>query len=344
MDFRTIKYQLANDFQLAVITLLGMIALLGITPFTVLRAIDGNWPAFTTDILIQSGILVSVLRAWLTGDTHGPSLFLAYYIGAMVVVAIIVLGTAAEYWFYPTIVASFFLVDRRHALAITLLVVAILMLTGIVHTQTSEMYSYFVTAVVCALLSYAFAYRTAMQRDQLETLASRDALTGAYNRRTMMDEMERAQQTFAREKSPCGILLLDLDHFKRINDLHGHRAGDQVLIRLTRLLEKTVRKGDRIFRFGGEEFLILVLQTDQEGMASLAEKLRGTVEKNICDPDDHPITASIGCALLHPDEDIDSWFGRADKALYAAKDAGRNRVFIDTSQGHSSAITGAQAS
>lgn len=330
MSFRTIKYRLTNDFQLAVMTLLGMIALLGITPFTLMRAINGQWQAFTTDLLIQVGILGSVLRAWLSGNTHGPSLFLAYFIGAMVIVAIFILGTAAGYWFYPTIVASFFLVDRRHAMAIALLGVAILLQSDVVQMPGTETAAYFITAVVCALLSYAFAYRTAMQRDQLETLASRDALTGIYNRRTMLDELERAHQTFAREQSPCGILLLDLDHFKQINDRYGHRAGDQVLLDLARLLERTVRISDRAFRFGGEEFLILVQKTSHDGMTSLADKLRNAVETKIHDPENHSITASIGGALLHPDESIESWFGHADKALYAAKDAGRNRVVIDT--------------
>ncbi len=330
MDLETIKYRLANDFQLAIITLLGIIALLGITPFAVFRAIDGQWFAFAADLMIQIGIVGSVMWAWLSGDTHGPSIFLAYFIGAMALIAIVILGVAAEYWLYPAIVASFFLVDRRHAMAIALLSIAILMLTDIVDEQTAS--SYFVTAIVCVLLSYAFAYRTAMQREQLETLASRDELTGIYNRRTMLDELERAHQAFAREQSICGILLLDLDHFKQVNDNYGHKVGDQILISFAKLLENTVRKNDRVFRFGGEEFLILALQKNHEGMMSLAEKLRSTVEKNLNDPDNHPITTSIGGALLHPNnEDIDKWFSRADKALYAAKDAGRNRVIIDAS-------------
>ncbi len=333
MDFRAIKYRLANDFQLAVITMLGVIALIGISPFTLFRAANGQWLAFAADLLIQAGILACVLRTWFTGDTHGPSLFLAYFLGVMAIIAIFILGTAAEYWLYPTIVAGFFLVDRRHAMAISLIGVSFLLLTGIVQMPTTtEKASYFVTVIVCALLSYAFAYRTAMQREQLEALASRDALTGIYNRRTMLDELDRAHQAFARDQAPCGILLLDLDHFKLINDRFGHQAGDQVLLDLANLIEQTVRKNDRIFRFGGEEFLILMQQASYEGMSSLAEKLRGAVDITISDLDGHSISASIGGAQLQPNETIDSWFGRADKALYAAKDAGRNRVVIDADE------------
>jgi diguanylate cyclase (GGDEF)-like protein len=329
MNPKSIKYRLTNDFQLAVISLLGMIALLGISPLTILRAVEGDWHAFTVDLLIQIGIIAGVVRAWQTGDNHGPSLFIAYYIGSSIIAAIYTIGPATIYWLYPVTVACFFLVDRRHAMAIALIVMAALLLTHAIQIPTIEVTSYFITVIVCAMFSYAFAYRTAMQRDQLEILASRDALTGIYNRRAMLDELESAHQTFNRKRTPCGILLLDLDLFKRINDRYGHAVGDQVLVDLAKLLEGTVRKSDRLFRFGGEEFLILVQQTNVEEMASLAEKLRHTVEENIVDLDGNSVTASIGGTLLRPDETIDSWFSRTDKALYAAKDAGRNTVVID---------------
>jgi diguanylate cyclase (GGDEF)-like protein len=329
MNLKAIKYRLTNDFQLAIISLLGVIALLGISPLTIFRATKGDWVAFYVDLLIQVGILAGVVRAWISGNTHGPSLFLAYFIGSSVFIAIYTIGSATIYWLYAVTVACFFLVERHHAMTIALVVMVTLMFTGALQLPTIEVISYFTTVLVCALFSYAFSYRTAMQRDQLETLASRDALTGIYNRRTMLDELERAHQTFTRKHTTCGILMLDLDHFKRVNDRYGHAAGDQVLLDLANLLEVTVRSSDRIFRFGGEEFLVLVQQTNIEEMALLAEKLRKAVDIKILDMDSRSITASIGGALLEPEETIESWFCRADKALYAAKDAGRNLVVID---------------
>jgi diguanylate cyclase (GGDEF)-like protein len=330
MNLKSIKYRLANDFQLAVISLLGMIALFGISPLTILRALESDWHAFTTDLLIQVGIIAGVVRAWQTGNNHGPSLFLAYFIGSAIIAAIYTIGSAAIYWLYPVTVACFFLVDRRHAMAIALTVMAALLLTHAIHIPIIEATSYFITVVVCAMFSYAFAYRTAVQRDQLETLASRDALTGVYNRRAMLDELESAHQAFNRKQTTCGILMLDLDHFKQINDRYGHAIGDQILVDIAKLLEITIRKSDRLFRFGGEEFLILVQQTNIEGMASLAEKLRHAIEANVIGLDGNPVTTSIGGTLLRPNESIDSWFDRTDKALYAAKDAGRNLVVINS--------------
>lgn len=328
INLRTIKYRLAHDFQLAIVTFLGTIVLVGITPFTVLRGLNGQWGGFAIDLLIQCGILGSMLRAWITGNAHGPSIFLAYFIGVTATSAIYILGAPGMYWFYPAIVANFFLVDRRRALVIGLLSLATVLIGGGVATSLADAASFFVTVIVSALLTYAFAYRTAVQRTQLETLATKDALTGAFNRRSLLDELERARMTLAREQRSYGILVLDLDFFKNINDQHGHAAGDRVLIDFARLLDQHVRKDDRLFRYGGEEFVVLVQRISGKCLHSMAENLRSVTEQQIHAPDGKPVTTSIGGTLLCPDETAEAWFARADAALYSAKNAGRNRVLI----------------
>ena len=195
MNLATIKHRLASDFQLAVITLLGMIALLGITPFLVLRAANEQWAAFGVDLIVQGGILASVLYGWASGNVKGASAFLAYFIGGMGLVAIYTLGVPGQYWLYPATVANFFLTDRRRAMAIALLGLGILLASNGLGYPTTDTASFLTTVIVCGLLSYAFAYRAAVQRQQLEELATRDALTGLSNRRALFDEMERAQRT-----------------------------------------------------------------------------------------------------------------------------------------------------
>jgi diguanylate cyclase (GGDEF)-like protein len=328
INLRTIKYRLANDFQLAIITFLGTIVLVGITPFAVLRGLNGQWESFAIDLFIQCGILGSMLRAWITGDAHGPSIFLGYFIGIVATTAVYILGTAGIYWFYPAIVANFFLVDRRRALAIALISLATSLIGGGIAASRADAASFSVTVIVIALLTYAFAYRTAIQRMQLETLATKDALTGALNRRSLLDELERARKAVLREHRSYGILVLDLDLFKGINDQHGHAAGDHVLIEFTHLLEKHIRKDDRLFRYGGEEFVVLVQQISPQFLQSMAEHLRAITEQEIHTPNGKPVTTSIGGALLQPEEAVEAWFARADAALYAAKNAGRNRVLI----------------
>ncbi len=329
MDMRLIKYRLRNDFQLAILTLLGTISLLGIAPFAVLRALNGQWLALGVDLVILAGILGGLAYAWRTGNTRGTSLFAAYFLGVMAVIATHVMGDAGRHWLYPTIVANFFLVDRRLALGIALIALLSLPLTG-AHVGTAvEAASFFATAVVCALLSYAFAFRSAIQRSQLETLAAKDPLTGIYNRRTLIDDLERAREVFKREGRGYAVLVLDLDEFKDVNDRHGHLAGDKVLIALARLLENNIRKGDRLYRYGGEEFVIRVPATQPGRLKLLAEKLRNKVAETIAAPYGRPITISIGAATLRPEESVADWFARADTALYVAKNSGRNRYIID---------------
>ena len=329
VNLRSIKYRLAHDFQLAIVTLLGSIVLVGITPFTILRGLNGNWVGFATDLAIQIGILGSMFRSWHTGDARGPSLFLAYFIGVMATVAVYVLGAPGIYWFYPAIVANFFLVERRRALVIALLSLIAVLVGSNIASSLVDAASFFVTVMVSALLTYAFAYRTAIQRSQLEKLATKDALTGTLNRRSLLDELERVGKNVAREYRSYGILVLDLDFFKNINDQFGHAEGDRVLIDFANLMEQHVRKDDRLFRYGGEEFVVLVRQTTRGNLQLMAEHLRSVTEQQVRDPQGSPLTTSIGGAVLDQNETVEAWFARADAALYLAKKAGRNRVQID---------------
>lgn len=323
-----IKHRLSKDFQLAVLSLMGVIALFGITPFLVLRAINGAWEAFAVDLVIECVILGCMLRAWLTGRSHGPSLFLAYFIGVGAVVAIRLLGPAGQYWLYPTIVACFFLVHRHHALGVTLGALFAALLLGGLHGELTEIASFAITGIVCAFLAYIFAYRTEIQRHQLETLATKDALTGTYNRHTLIEELERARRIHTRNQVSFGLLVIDLDHFKQINDSYGHLAGDKVLVSLARLINSQIRQNDRLFRYGGEEFVILAPDISELALLSMANKLRAFVETQLRNPDGNAITTSIGGSVLRPDESVEQWFQRADKALYVSKNTGRNRVTI----------------
>lgn len=329
MNLGTVHYRLRNDFQLAILTLLGSLTVLSITPFAVYRAIAEEWLAFAMDIGAITGISGGVLHAWRTGDTARPSTFLCYFVGVMAVIASHVLGVVGTYWIYPALIANFFLAPRKHAFITAMLVLTLIMLTGGWHRETLEAASFAVTLVLSVLLTYVFAYRVAEQREELRRLASLDALTGIYNRRELLSELARTQRIIARESRNHGLLILDLDHFKEVNDRFGHLQGDEILVRFARLLEGSLRPLDRLFRFGGEEFVILTQVDDAMTLGAIAEKLRATAEKWLDDGHGSPVTTSIGGTLLRPDESIEQWIARADDALYRAKHAGRNRVVIE---------------
>jgi diguanylate cyclase (GGDEF)-like protein len=130
--------------------------------------------------------------------------------------------------------------------------------------------------------------------------------------------------------SSLSIIFLDIDHFKVINDQHGHDCGDTTLVAVSRLIKENLRKSDTIFRFGGEEFVILVNKMDLASAELLARRIRAAIEHNILVYDMKPIkvTASLGVSTLRSDDNFDTFIKRADHAMYKAKRHGRNQVVL----------------
>ncbi len=166
--------------------------------------------------------------------------------------------------------------------------------------------------------------------EAMYTMAVRDAVTGLFNRThldaTMTSEIKRSQ----RYGHPLSVLLLDLDHFKKVNDRYGHVAGDNVLMQLGQLLLNFLRVHDLPCRYGGEEFLLLLPETDLEGALTLAERCRMTIMEHRFESSGTLIelTVSIGLACLEPGADADRLIKAADQALYQAKRDGRNCVVV----------------
>lgn len=164
---------------------------------------------------------------------------------------------------------------------------------------------------------------------QLQNLATTDPLTGLANRRHFIQEAQR-RMTLMRPTQQIGIALIDLDHFKRINDLYGHAAGDQVLQGFATLANSTLRDGDLIARFGGEEFVLLLGNANENALFQCVERLRLRFAEQVFDalPEGVHCTFSAGLALLQPEDDFEACLNDADQALYLAKNSGRNRSEI----------------
>ena len=155
--------------------------------------------------------------------------------------------------------------------------------------------------------------------------ADTDALTGIANRQGFNEAIAREFARARRFRHPLAMVLVDLDHFKRVNDRFGHQVGDQVLVGAARMLSARVRESDFVARWGGEEFAVIASVTDAAGATRLAEKLRALMEVTHLGPVD-AITASFGVAEMRPDDTVESMVRRADEALYQAKSGGRNQV------------------
>ncbi|MGS2719068.1 GGDEF domain-containing protein [Paraglaciecola aestuariivivens] len=166
---------------------------------------------------------------------------------------------------------------------------------------------------------------------QLQEISQVDGLTGLYNRRYWEEQFVREFKRNKRSDGPTSLIMLDIDHFKKVNDTYGHPAGDDVIKALGRIIQKGTRETDVPGRYGGEEFAILLPDTPVENVEFVAERLRRLVEKFTVVHDEIEIsfTISIGIAGFNQDFlDSTQWLESADKALYQAKKSGRNRVIV----------------
>ncbi len=170
-------------------------------------------------------------------------------------------------------------------------------------------------------------------REAMRHQATRDFLTGAWNHRAIMEILDREMNRARREAKPLGIMMADLDHFKRVNDVHGHLGGDAVLREASGRMASTVRPYDQIGRYGGEEFLIVLPGCDVESLLKLGERIRERIAGALMLYSEQAIavTTSIGAAVFVPPNPIESvaFLQKADEALYRAKNGGRNRVVLD---------------
>ncbi len=161
---------------------------------------------------------------------------------------------------------------------------------------------------------------------ELELLATRDPLTNIFNRRAFYQKGEPIFRASQRYKRNLSVIMLDIDHFKRFNDIYGHAVGDQVLVMIADCFRKSCRDSDFAARFGGEEFVLLLEEADSHSALKFAERLRETIAELSLPGIEQTITASLGIACLNPEtQSIDELIRRADRALYEAKHSGRNR-------------------
>lgn len=193
------------------------------------------------------------------------------------------------------------------------------------------------------------ASRLVRMQNQFRRLAETDALTGAANRRAFMQYLDIQTQNAGRDEIPLSVIMVDLDHFKLINDTHGHGAGDRVLVETVRAIQGCLRDGDMLGRLGGEEFCVILPGAGLHSAALAGERIRAAVEAMTIATeagDPVPVTASLGVASLANSDLIvspDALLQAADAALYHAKDSGRNRVSLEGEAGAASSQTSLRA-
>jgi len=187
----------------------------------------------------------------------------------------------------------------------------------------------FIEKILVALLS---PLTNALDHYQAIHASLHDPLTGTFNRFAMESIFSREMELSQRNQTPLALIALDIDFFKQVNDTYGHACGDDVLKHLTECVAQCTRNTDVMFRYGGEEFTLLLNNTALKGAQELAERIRHSIEQTpcACNGKSIAITASMGISILNQHDTRDSFFERADKALYQAKSNGRNQVVSES--------------
>lgn len=320
--------RLQMDFQLVIVLLFGFCSSLIIAPFAIYRFMTGAVAVGILDSVLVTVIAGVVYYGWKFGKTERTGKFLVIISGIGALLSSEMLGVVGLFWMYVAIVANFFLTTNlRFATVFTVAILILLAVTGHSFDNAAQMWSFLATGSLLSLLSYIIAHQYGIQHQRLKHLATVDPLTGAYNRRHMEQEMHQAVEEYARNATPMAVILMDIDRFKDINDRHGHEAGDVVLARFSELVHGHTRQIDRFYRFGGEEFLLLLRGHAAHDALQVAEKIRSGTEQGLTGGHGK-VTVSAGVAQVRPGESCMQWVARADAALYGAKEAGRNRIHL----------------
>ncbi len=182
-----------------------------------------------------------------------------------------------------------------------------------------------IEALICCLI---YPLRNAIMYKKALLSASTDVLTGLNNRNSLTKDLQHSLGLSKRYNTPFSLLMIDIDFFKKINDTHGHAAGDLALVAVAKSIKDSIRDSDVAFRYGGEEFVIILNNTGEPGTSLLAERIRQNIEDLVISTDDTELklTTSVGSAILSESESCEELLKRADAALYQAKNSGRNRV------------------
>jgi diguanylate cyclase (GGDEF)-like protein len=318
---------LQRNPQLGIITLLGLTTSLTIAGFGSYRLHCGQTTAALVDFAIVLLVGTPVVYANWTGRSEGPGTLLCISNSLCCVAACWLLGPVALPWVYLVLISNFFLGKGNLAAFTNLLLVAMLMsVPGLFPSQLSAL-SAGASALLVTFFAYLFTIRVGIDRMTLEQEASLDVLTNMPNRRMMELALTEALRLQRLGSGRYGLIILDIDHFKAVNDSYGHAAGDAAIADLAAILRHQMRKDDQVFRFGGEEFVALVKVQSRAELRTAAERIRIDVRGALRGPGGR-ITVSVGASLLGGEERWQDWFSLADAALYSAKSAGRDSTVI----------------
>ena len=305
-----------------------IVPMIMISPFAISQLMAGDWASGGTILALTLVCLSIAYQIHRSGRVSWSKLLLALCIGNIAVLLMIFrLQLQTLYWAYPLLAFNYYFAGPRAGSLLSAITLSLIFLDAYSWADAVLYPRIVASLLTTTLLALVFSISIIRQQRALADLITHDPLTGASNRREMLAELGWALQMQARYDTPATLILIDIDHFKQVNDQHGHSVGDRVLVELVGLLKKRLRTTDLLFRFGGEEFLVLLPNTDLNAATQLATDLVRLVrEAHLAGL--QGVSVSAGVATAAGSANSDAWFQRGDAALYHAKQAGRDRVEV----------------
>ena len=315
------------DHRNRIALILSAVSAVMLLPFTVNHFLTGRW---LLGGVIMAAQVILMVNAWHL--RRGRVVVVPFWLMALGFMAAVCesihrLGLPGTFWAFPAGLVAYFVLQRRLALlfSLALLVASTLLVWQVLGAAVAVRFGA-TLALTLVMINVVLNVVGDLQRALVQQTLT-DPLTGAYNRRHLAQQLALLARPGCDVYAVNALLAIDVDHFKQINDRHGHAAGDVVLVALVAALSARKRQSDMLFRTGGEEFVLLLPRTSALDAQQVAEALRERIADTALLPG-HPITVSIGVGVQQPRYSADAWLDAADRALYQAKHSGRNRVAV----------------
>jgi diguanylate cyclase (GGDEF)-like protein len=298
---------------------------IGIFPFAIYRLIQQDLYVAILDIFVVLGMSSIFIYVYKTNDVRKASLILILVALVGNVISFYLKGINQINWIYPAMLSAYYIMSPKKGMIVNFVMLSFYLPKLVSLLETVNLATILVTIVITNIIAYVFAAGLKKQEMVLKKLASEDYLTSTGNRRSLSNRLGKLHTILKNHDKTASIILLDLDHFKKVNDTYGHIKGDEVLIRLSDLLRHDFKDFKNIYRYGGEEFLVICKDIDENQAFEKAEEFRGIVKNNII-IDKKEQTISLGIAEYIKEETVEEWIHRVDIALYQAKKQGRDRT------------------
>jgi diguanylate cyclase len=303
------------------------ICLCGLIPFTFIRLGQGDFIVALIDFIGALTAIACIGYVVKTGSTKYTAPILVILMLSGMTANILILGSNDLFFFYPTIISTFFLIPPAAALILSLIAISVVVFFLSPLMALFPLIKVLLSLIATAAFTYTFAWQRNRQKNELHALSQVDQLTGTGNRRALREQLEALVHSHQRDQQPMSLIIIDIDNFKSVNDKAGHASGDEVLVRLTKLVETRIRVTDHLYRYGGDEFMVLANHSNLETTRILAEDIRVLIYNSHL-VDQGAISVSIGVSQYQAGEKPDEWLVRADNAMYSAKSSGKNAVSI----------------